>query len=69
MKKVAVSKTTQLATAAGLLVAAGASQAAIDTATILSAITDGGIAAGVVGVAFLGVVATIKALKVIRSAM
>lgn len=46
-----------------------AAQAAIDTAAIVSAITDAGVAAGVVGAAYLVAVMGIRAFKMIKQAM
>lgn len=63
-----VSNTVKSAVLAGLTVAAGASQAAIDTATVTAALTEAGTACGVIGAAVLGVVVIVKTFKYIRSA-
>jgi hypothetical protein len=49
--------------------AATSAQAAIDTTSVVTALTDAGAAAAVVGLAALGVRAGIKAFHMIRSAM
>jgi hypothetical protein len=54
---------------AGAAAAATSVQAAIDTTSVTSALTDAGTAAGVVGLAALGVHAGIKAFHMIRRAM
>lgn len=56
------------AVAAGLTVAAGASQAAVDTAGITASLTEAGTAVGVIGAAVLGVVVIVKTFKYIRQA-
>lgn len=62
------SKTAKAAVTAGALVAAGASQAAIDTATITASLTEASTAVGVIGAAVLGVVVVVKTFKYIRGA-
>lgn len=63
-----VSNTAKSAVLAGLTVAAGASQAAVDTAAITASLTEAGTAVGVIGAAVLGVVVIVKTFKYIRSA-
>jgi len=53
----------------GAAAAATSAQAAIDTTEIVSALTDAGTAAGVVGAASLVVIVGIKAFKMIRTAL
>lgn len=55
--------------AGSLALAAGASQAAIDTAAITGAIADAGTAAGTVGAAVLVMVVGIKVYKWMRTAL
>lgn len=62
------SNTAKFAVATGALVAASASQAAIDTAPILASLTEAGTAVGVIGAAVLGVVVVVKTFKYIRGA-
>lgn len=68
MKNVRINKTARTAALVGLTVAAGASQAAIDTATVTAALTEAGTACGVIGAAVLGVVVIVKTFKYIRGA-
>lgn len=63
MKKIA------FAMVAGFGAAATSAHAALDTTAVTTALTDAGTAAGVVGLASLGVFAGIKAFKLIRHAM
>ena len=62
------SNTIKTAIATGLTVAAGASQAAIDTTPITASLTEAGTAVGVIGAAVLGVVVIVKTFKYIRGA-
>lgn len=62
------SKTAKVALGFGGSVAAGLSQAAIDTAPIVSSLTDAAAAVAVVGAAVLGVVVVMKSFKYIRGA-
>ena len=55
--------------AGSALVASSFAQAAVDTTAVISALTDAGTAAAVVGGAVLVVLVGIKAFKYIRSAM
>lgn len=64
-----VSMTAKLAVGAGAMVAMAASQAAIDTTTIVSTISDGSTAVGTIAAAALGVVALVKVYKLVRAAM
>jgi hypothetical protein len=68
--KMQVSKTLKAGVGAGLSVAAGLSQAAggVDTAPIVSSLTEAGTAVGVIGAAVLGVVVIVKTFKYIRQA-
>jgi len=67
MKNLSLSRFAPVA--AALAVASTSASAAIDTSAITEALTDAGIAAAVVGTAYLVVVGGIKALKMIRAAM
>lgn len=62
------STTGKIAIGAGATVVAAASQAAIDTAPIISSLTDAGAAVAVIGAAVLGVVVVVKTFKYIRGA-
>jgi len=66
--KVMNSKTVQAAVAAGALVGAASSQAAIDTTPVIASLTEAGTAVGVIGAAVLGVVVIVKTFKYIRGA-
>lgn len=63
-----MSKSVKAAVFAGLSVVAGASQAAVDTASVTTALTDAGVACGVIGAAVLGVVVIVKTFRYIRGA-
>lgn len=62
------SNTAKSAVAAGLMVGAAASHAAIDTASVVAALTEAATAVGVIGAAVLGVVVIVKTFKYIRGA-
>jgi len=64
-----VSTTVKLAVGAGAMVGMAASQAAIDTTSIVSTISDGTTAVGVIAAAALAVVALVKVYKLVRAAM